>query len=236
MENTAIYEEGISISRKYKSRQDATTERLYDIIKKAIILVQAGSNGEREEASAFLARLYRPHVRKVAKKVYRNLKGIVEYTDVLQEAYTLFLVLLEKYNSDISAFSYYIGKMLPAHLSRWAEKEIFQSSFNITTDMKEYAVADPTLGDRDLVDAYLNSYVFTQEYENFIMDRAEKHSRSNTGKVVCHRFFLGGSSCSVIAKDLGISYHAVYEIIGRIKDELKEFLMDNAFTDFETDD
>lgn len=126
--------------------------------------------------------------------------------------------------------------MLPQHLSRWAEKELVQSSYNVITDMKEYAIADPALGDRDLVDAYLNSYVFTQEYENFIMDRADRQSRSNTGKVVCYRFFLGGSSCSEIAKDLGISYHAVYEIIGRIKEELKEFLMKSAFTDFEDDD
>jgi DNA-directed RNA polymerase specialized sigma24 family protein len=235
MEKNAIYQEGIGISRKFKSRNNEATERLYDIIKKAIILIQAGTPEEKRDALVFMTKLFKPHIRKVAKKVFRNLTGIVEYSDVLQEAYTMFLVLLERYNSNISAFSYYIGVMLPQHLNRWAEKELDQSSFSISTDMNDFSGADPALKDKNLVYDYLNSYVFTGEYEEFILNRAERQSRSKTGKIVCHRFFLGGSSCSEIARDLGISYHAVYEIIGRIKVELKEFLMTNAFADFEED-
>ena len=229
MGNCAIYEEGITISRKFKNRNSEATQRLYSIIKKAIVLVQAGNDKERQDALSFMIKLYRPHIRKVATKVYRDLKGIVEYTDALQEAYALFLWLLDKYNADISAFSYYIGVMLPQHLNRWAEKELFHGSVNILVDMTEYTIVDPVLNSKSTVEAHFNSYVFTKEYERFIIERSQRQSRSKTVKIVCLSFFLGKSSCSQIAHDLGISYNAVYEIIGKIKDELREFLIKSAF-------
>ena len=231
----SIYVEGITLSRKFKNRNDESTEKLYSIIKKAIILIQAGTDAERDEATIFMLRLFRPHVRRVATKIYRSVKGIVEFEDVLQETYTLFLSLLNRYNSSISAFSYFIGVMLPQHMNRWAEKEITQGSLNVFTDMGEYVIVDPLLGSRDNVDTYLNLYVFNNEYEKFILERAERQSRSSTVKVVCNKFFLGGSSCSEIARSLGISYHAVYEIIGKIRDELKEHLLNSAFSDMMED-
>lgn len=187
---------------------------------------------DTEKAHVFLTQLFEPYIKKIASKVYHNLSYSLEYTDVLQETYVLFLTLLKKYNPNIAAFSYYIGKMLPQHMNRWAEKELVYSHANIPVDITEHALVDPTFSNSSLVDSYLNAYVLTKEYTDFIIERAQRHSRSATVKEVCLQYFLGRSSCSSIAIGLGISYHAVYEIIVKIKKELEEFFLGSVFSEY----
>jgi DNA-directed RNA polymerase specialized sigma24 family protein len=230
MEEQACYKEGMSISRNFEHREEKETRKLYDIIKRAIVLIQEGSPYEREKATYFLTELFEPYIRKISNKLYRNLHGAQDYADILQETYTMFLTLLNKYNPKVSAFSYYIGIMLPQHMNRWAEKEIVYTSVNTPIDIEEYSLVDPSFKNANVVSDYLNAYVLTREYQEFIKKRAERQSRSGTVSQVCYRYFLGSDTCSEIARDLGISYHAVYEIIGKIKKELQQFFYKSAFS------
>jgi RNA polymerase sigma factor (sigma-70 family) len=226
------YDEGMTISRDFEEREAKDTEKLYDIIKKAIWYVKEGNDTQREKATKFLLELFEPLVRKVSSKIFQYIKGRVDYADVLQETYTMFLSLLNRYNPGRSAFTYYIGVMLPQHMNRWVEREVLYNVVNIPVDMKEYSLADPTFSSTDSVSSYLNAYVLSKEYTAFIEQRSLRHSRSTTVHEVCHRYFLGRSSCSEIAKDLNISYHAVYEIIGKIKKELEQFFYYNIFSEY----
>jgi len=230
MENQAYYEEGICISRNFEKREEKETRKLYDIIKRAIEIIQVGTVREQEKATYFITELFEPYIRKISNKLYRNLHGTQDYADVLQETYAMFLTLLRRYNPLVAAFSYYIGIMLPQHMNRWAEKEMVYSSINTPIDIEEYSLADPSFSDSDSVSDYLNAYVLTRDYQEFIRRRAERQSRSGTVSQVCYRYFLGSDSCSEIARDLGISYHAVYEIIGKIKKELQQFFYASAFS------
>jgi RNA polymerase sigma factor (sigma-70 family) len=228
----SIYDEGMSISRNFENRKEKETEKLYDIIKSSIYYVQFGTTQQREKAVSFLTSIFEPYIRKISSKIYNNLRNSHEYGDILQETYTMFLTLLKRYNPAIASFSYYIGSMLPIHMSRWAEKEMNNNSLNIPVDIKDYTMVDPLYANSDSVDSYFNSYVLTQEYKVFITHRSERHARSRTVKEVCNKYFLGHNTCSEIAKDLGVSYHAVYEIIGKIKKELKSFFQASAFSEY----
>ena len=226
------YDEGMSISRNFENRASSDTERLYNIIKRAIVFVQQGTEKEKEKALAFLTELFEPLMRKISSKIYNYLRGSLEYLDVLQETYTMFLTLLNKYNPERASFSYFIGSMLPQHMKRWAEKEVFHNNIHIAVDIKDYTIIDPAFSSAESVEAHLNAFVLTQEYKEFIQKRAERQSRSSTVKEVCYRYFLGESTCQEIANDLGISYHAVYEIIGKIKKELHQFFHQSAFSEY----
>jgi predicted DNA-binding protein YlxM (UPF0122 family) len=59
-----------------------------------------------------------------------------------------------------------------------------------------------------------------------------KKSRSDTNKTVCTDYFLGSKSCGEIAENLDISYQAVYEIIKKIKKELRDHLHENKYVNF----
>ena len=225
-------DEGISISRNFEDRKSSDTERLYTIIKEAVVFIKEGTDEEQTKALAFITELFEPLMRKISSKIYNYLRGSLEYTDVLQETYTMFLTLLDRYNPERASFSYYIGSMLPQHMKRWAEKEVFHHNVNIAIDIKDYTIVDPLFNSMESVEEQLNAFVLTREYKSFIRKRAKRPSRSNTVREVCHKYFLGENTCQEIATDLGISYHAVYEIIGKIKDELRQFFHNSVFSEY----
>jgi len=224
--------EGIEISRNFEKREEKDTKRLYEIIARAVTIYQTGDDKDREKALLYLTKLFEPLLRKISKKIYDNINSYHEYEDVLQETYLMFYSLVSRYNSKRSAFSYYIGIMLPQHMNRWAEREIINNKINILVDLEEYVITDPSFNSHNSVFEQLNAFVLTHEYQEFIRQRALRHSRSSTVREVCNRFFLGSDTCSEIARDLGISYHAVYEIIGKIKKEIKVFLQDSSFSGY----
>ena len=228
-----IYKEGLLISRNFDKRGKTDTEKLYAIIQRAVsVVVEDTDKKEVEDALDFLVILYEPLIKKTAAKFYCALSRNSDFEDVLQEAYTIFIDLLRKYNSAEASFSYYIGLMLKQRMRRWAEKENNYNHTHIIANLSDPISPHPKFDSATSVEDYFNGCIFIQEYEEFITDRSFRQSRSKTVKEVCDRFFLGSASCSKIAQDLGISYHAVYEIIGKIKNELKDFMLNNPFSNY----
>lgn len=228
-----IYDEGISISRNFDKRSKEDTERLYKIIQHSVdVAQQEDSEEDKKNALNFLVVLYEPLIKKISSRIYCYLSSSVEFFDVLQESYATFISLLYKYDQNISSFSYYIGLMLNQRMSRWAEKESLYGKTNIVSSMSEQIHPHPLFNSSDAVDSYLNGYILIQDYIDFIVERSQKPSRSSTVREVCEKYFLGKKTCSQIANDLNISYHAVYEIIGKIKNELKIFFHDSIFSSY----
>jgi len=228
----AIYKTGINLSRNFNKNTNKETTKLYDIIKYAINIIQnigIYKQRRRDKAISFITELYEPLIRKVSAKIYYILKSTVDYEDILQETYSMFLVLLDKYDPERASFSYYINTMLPQHMNRWAEKESNYRNINIPVNVSEYVIVDPLLSDSEQVFDRLNAFLISKEYTKFVQHRSKKQSRSDTVRIVCEEYFLGKNSCSDIARQLNISYNAVYEIINKIKRELCIFFSTNKY-------
>jgi len=223
------YARALVLSRNFNSRTLEETKELYKTIQQAVAFVQ--KKGEESEAAAtFLAKIYEPYIKKITGKFYPFVDSKLEFEDVLQEAYALFMVLIFKYNKKIASFSYYIKSMLPKHVDVWTKKINDTNRFSsIDIRSVEDTIYHPYTENSE---GYFESKILEQEYINFIIERSKRSSRSDTVREVCNKIFLGNTTCSDLAKELNISYHAVYEIMNKIKAELKWFFSANQFSEF----
>lgn len=231
--NEKSLDKNAKVSRNFENRTELETQELYDTIKEAVLCAQDPQNDDSDKALAFIVFVFDPLIRKIAGKIYFYIKDCEEYEDILQETYATFIRLVYGYNPSISAFPYYIKNMLPRQVKAWSQRTKRKSYIPVDTVIVDNAIADPFMNSKDSVYERYNSYVMQEEYKEFIMQRAERKTKSNTVKEVCYNYFLGSSSCTQLAKKLGISYHAVYEIIQRIKLELQVFLEENTLTELE---
>lgn len=226
------FEQGIKISRNFQHRSSEDTKLLYGIIQDAVTLVQENDPKHMDTAMGFLVSVYEPFIKKVAAKTVSKLGSRYDFNDVVQETYATFIMLVYKHDSTISSFSYYVNFLLPQYMYVWSKKAKSADVTTVDTFILESILVHPMLDEEDKVYDHLNASILEKEYIAFIENRALKKSRSSTVQEVCHRYFLGKETCSKIASDLEISYHAVYEIINKIKKELQYFLTDNIFTDY----
>lgn len=227
MENFKI---GLELSKNFKERTETETELLNEIILSAIQLVHTDDK-HKDIAINFLVTIYEPLIKKSASKVYSKFKSILEYEDVLQECYLLFLKLVNKFKNNEAPFSWYINYFLPQTLYVWGrsvrKNQHVQMDFN--SDLPyEHAFSNYN---RDSMEEF-DFYILEKEYIAFMQERATKKSKSDTTRIVCEKFFLGGANCTEISHDIGISYQAVYEIINRIKAEFKVFLQESKYSPF----
>jgi DNA-directed RNA polymerase specialized sigma subunit len=227
MENFKI---GLEISRAYKTRTETETELLNEIILSAIELIH-NDDKNKDKAINFLITIYEPLIKRSASKVYNKFKTILEFEDVLQECYLLFLKLINKFKINEAPFSWYINYFLPQTLYVWgrASKKNKHVQMDFNSDIHyDHAFSNYN---RDSMEEF-DFYILEKEYIKFMEDRAIKKSKSETTKIVCEKFFLGGTNCTDISHDIGISYQAVYEIINRIKSEFKIFLQESKYSPF----
>lgn len=230
------FDKSAKLSRNFETRTAIETQELYETIKSAVICAQDPQNEDSDKALAFIVYVFNPLIKKIASKIYLYIKDYEEYEDTLQETYAIFIKLVYGYNPMIATFPYYIRDMLPRQVKAWSQRTKKKSQFPLDTLVVNQFLADPLMSTQDNVYSRHNSYVLHQEYEEFIKKRAEKKTiKTSTVKEVCYNYFLGHSTCTEISKKLGISYHAVYEVIHRIRDELKIFLEDNCYTEFDFD-
>ncbi len=228
--NDTGYKRGINLSKNFQVRTSEETTELYALIKEAVLLAQDPQNMNADESLAFVIYIFDPLIRKVASKIYPHIKDYEEYDDTLQETYVTFIHLVYGYDPNIATFPYYVRNMLPRQVRAWSQRTRKKSSCPVDMIIVDNKLVDPTLNKQDAVYDRYNSLIFEKEYEDFILQRAKKKAKSDTVKEVCYNYFLGKLTCSQIADKLGISYHAVYEVIQRINKELKVFLSENSFT------
>jgi len=226
------FKEALDISKNHKKRDNKETLKLYVTIQYALTLIIEQNEKEKEkEALAFVVKVYEPFIKKVASKIYNMIVPIEEYEDALQETYVMFLNLVYNYKEDIASFSYYIKQMLPQHMYAWVVKKK-KTPFPVTTDIVETSITHPQVTTENESFDYLTCCILEKEYINFIKKRAVKSARTKTVYHVCYGYFLDRKSCSDLSKELGITYHAVYEVVNKIKRELVEFFNNSIYTDY----
>ena len=221
---------GLELSKNYSKRTDEDTQLLNEIILSAIELIHT-EDRHKDIAINFLVTIFEPLIKKSASKIYSKFKPTIEYEDILQECYLLFLKLVNKYNPDEAPFSWYVNYFLPQSLYVWGRAT--KKSQHIQIDFNGDIPYDHAFSNynRDSMEEF-DFYILEKEYIKFMETRSIKKSRSTTSKIVCEKFFLGGVNCTDISHEIGISYQAVYEIINRIKDEFKIFLQDSKYSPF----
>lgn len=225
------FEQGLNLSRNFKQRTKQETTHLYSLIQWAVLEAQDPQSKNSEASLAFITSVFEPLIRKVATRIYPQIYKHEEFNDILQETYVTFLQLVYAYDPVISSFPYYVSKMLPQQVKAWSNRVSKRTASPIDITILENYLTDPLLEDKSKSSSRYESYVLMQEYEEFILLRAQKKAKSDTVKQVCYDYFLGGKTCSEIAEERNISYHAVYEVIKRIERELRKFLQDHAYMD-----
>ena len=226
------FKEGKILSKNHSKRTKEDSDKLYRIIEEAVDIACLRNGDRSEQAMNFLINIFMPHITKIAYRIHRKTKESSEFKDIKQEVQLMFITLVDKYKKEKSTFPYYIGRMLPKYMNKWTKRELkyIDSTVNLGDD--EDYIVDPMFDSLESSINYLNNFILEKEYIDFIKDSSKKKSRSTTHKEVCLNFFLSNRSCKQIAEIQNISYNAVYEVIGKIKNDLQFFFSDNMFTDY----
>jgi hypothetical protein len=120
--------------------------------------------------------------------------------------------------------------MLPKNVYVWIDKVNSKKYITIDVQSVEDTLFYMGMDDSDTVFSYFNTAILEKEYVDFIIERSKKSNRSDTVKQVCYHIFLGNKTCSELASELNITYHAVYEVMNKIKRELMFFFGDNIYS------
>ena len=220
----------VKLSKSYKSRSKEESECLYSYIQSLLEDVNNGKEKEIKSAIDDLLLLFKPIILKFSSYYYPKVKDQLDYDDVLQEGYCIFISCCYNYNKELSSFPYYIKDNFPRYFHSWA-KGVWKQADKIN-DEPFVDQPHPMFDDDDKVFSRLLEELFKREYTDFIIKLSNKYSKTDTYKTVCDEYFLGGRSCKDIAESLNISYHAVYDCIGKIKRDLNYFIKNNVNFDF----
>lgn len=226
---TEDYAESCEISKNYQKRTQVQSAMLYSTIQDAVELAQVFKGlPSSDEPLTFLTEVFKPLILKSASIVHKYIQRHEQLDDVIQQGYVHFLELVYSYDPSISQFSYYVKSMLERQLRAWSKKQSRYTAVSMDCSIISNILVDPSLCNVDTVYLQFNELILKEELQDFMEERANKKARSNTVREVCYKYFLGTHSCKKIAEELGISYHAVYEVIKRIEREYRVFLEQNS--------
>ena len=218
------------LSRKARKSLEEKT-KLYAMIQDLVDECQDDEFKGKERSLNQLTWVVTPKILKVAGYYNKNLGPYnVDYDDILQETYAVFFSLIKKYDKERASFLFYIQRMLPAYMSVYAKKVVKAHAYPLDLYTQEAIPHYKYSEDGDEFDLFMG-VALQNEYINFIELKASKPSRSDTLSKVCYDHFLNGKSCNAIAQECGISYHAVYDTIRKLKRELREFINHSDLSD-----
>lgn len=220
----------LELSRNYRNRTAEESAYLYSYINLLVRDSKGGDDKLAKDALNELIILFKPKIYDTTRKYFKYVKDYMEIDDFMQESYAIFIALVIKHDPSISSFLYYVKEMYPKYVWSWVEKTC--RDHKKVTDLGDLDVPHPDYDTDDKVFSRLMANSYEKEYVDFINAIAEKETKTPTLKAVCNRYFLGTSTCRELASDLGISYHAVYDYITKIKRELNYHLKNSPHFDF----
>lgn len=157
-------------------------------------------------------------------------------SDIFQEAYIIFLEMIDRYNSDRAVFPHYVNVMLKKYLYVYTMKTLSYLSKTSTRmvpnsqAMDRHCISEHKFMLNVLADIVYNDYI-----DLITIIKNEKSKSIKTMTKICDNIFLGSKDCSQIAKELGITYHAVYEIEKRIQKRIADMINSNKFSTYYID-
>ena len=229
-EKTAEIDKIIELSRSYKTRTQEESNYLYSYISFLVRDAKSTDDKLAKEALTELILLFKPKIYDTTRQYFKYVKDYMEIEDFMQESHAIFIALVIKYDPTIASFLYYVKEMYPRYVWSWVEKT-FRDHRHLT-ELGDLDVPHPDYDTDDKVFSRLMANTYEQEFIDFIENIAKKETKTPTLRAVCTKYFLGTTTCRDLAAELGISYHAVYDYISKIKRELNYHLKHSANFDF----
>ena len=227
------YKKGIKLSRNHKKRTEEDSQELYAIIEIAVEIAKDINNPKAIFAIDFLVDLFEPLISRIAEKTHKKIYELHGYDDIRQEVVINFLILVNRYDKTKTYtktyFTYYIQNMLGRYVSKWVQNEVTAHNHLEPLTVNLLFMEDNRLHSQNSVYEYLNNFIINKDYIEFMLDKSKSKSKSITNNEICLNYFLGSDSCGQIANRLNISYHAVYQKINDIKEDLADYLNTNKF-------
>jgi hypothetical protein len=140
----------------------------------------------------------------------------------------MFNDLLNNYNRS-TFFSYYIEKYIKFSIDRYLKKYINYSKRILVSIVINSQAVDK----RQNTEKQALFNLFYKDYIKFInILKTKKYRRSGSWKIVCDEYFMNYKTILQIANELNITYHSIYQIVSRIKNELYQLINDSKYTNF----
>jgi DNA-directed RNA polymerase specialized sigma subunit len=222
--------DAIKVSRAYQCRSEEESNKLYEYIAILVTQAQGSDNEEAKQALGSLIKLFEPKIYRLVKHIFPKVSDIAEFEDFVQECFCFFIHLVYVYDPTLSKFPRYIDKMLSLYIGSHAKSLRKKHRYHL--DIAEMDIANPDYLNQDKAMNRMLTELYYREYVDFIKTYAKKSTKTGTLHAVCYRYFLGNETCTDIASSLGISYHAVYDYISKIKKELNYYIKHSALFDF----
>jgi hypothetical protein len=217
----------IKLARTKKDKKQK--EKLYQIISVFAFQAKDGS----KNAQTVLFHVYYPLIAVATRQIYNNLAKCyyprITISDLFQDSCELFFLLIQDYNSDRASFTHYVNIMLYKRLHQRTTKEIVrlqrEKLFAPTADSQ---IVDMSFREKDPLLGAIIQKDLLQEIHTGIQKRINGGRRtSKTPELVYKEIIFGLETCSSLSKKLGISYHAVHEILDKQKQIIADIVNHN---------
>lgn len=222
------------LSLKDKKTKEEYYE-LYDIVD--YIAVKAKNSYRSKKSKVFLEILlclFFPKILTSCGVVYHYkleyLNDRLEFSDILQESIVDFLEFIKKFEIGKSSFSYYIGKFFEKHIIELLRGDINYIKMTPVSMSVNSQARDNIYSDSD---SLLNELSEKEVMESIlkILNNTKKKGKTGTVEKVCESF-LNGRTCTDIAKELGLTYHAIYEVKQRIQLQIADEVNFNKYSSY----
>lgn len=185
-------------------------------------------------AKETLCLLFFPLILKLSTNMYfkycKNYYPKIVLSDIFQEAYVIFLKMIDKYDFERSKFFYYTNIMLRKYLYVYVRKIINKiSKESVRMVGNSQAFDRHCMTEHKFVLNILADIVYRDFVELMETIKSTKSRAPKTINTICDEIFFGPKDTAQVARELGISYHAVYEIEKRIQKKIADMINNNKY-------
>lgn len=219
-------------------KEDKSKDEVIELYKAIDELVMASKKMDKTKkgsvASEILLYAFYPKILTSTGVIYRNelrdYRDRISIYDLFQESYMTFLKMIFHYKKSKSTFGYYFGRYFRKYIISNMSEMINYVKMTPVRMIADSQAKDYLLYDKDsLLDLLIEKTLL--EDINKIIKKYKKVGKTKTVDTVCKNFFEG-KSCQEIANDLGLSYHAVYQVKERLMIKLADMLNQHKYCNY----
>jgi len=179
-------------------------------------------NRKSEEDVLILLYLFKPFIRKIIGSIYKQypilMRDFLTYQDLEQQGNLFLLECIEDHNSALASFTYYMKKFVLFKFIKFISKynSIQKHEFFLHGGSPFYEKID---FETEIMDKFMGD-----SFIDFCDFLSKKKTRSLYREQIIKKFFIYRYSVAELAKEYGVSYHAVYQVVNRAVYDLSNML------------
>lgn len=225
-------ENHLSLFKSYPT-EEIDKSRLFNYVQKQALDFKNGS----PNSLLVLFHLYYRYIIKTAWELYKKYGYSYcpryLFSDVRQDAFLLFVTLIENYDETRSKFAYYIKYVFRKKMYRIMMKQLRylqQTSVRITGEN----TIDNMHGGHGNRDTFMEMIIqqnIVNELQK-LLNEIKTKSKSETVKKVCDNVIEGQFSIPELAETCNVSYHAVYQVFENIQITIANYINHSKYSDY----